>query len=235
MRNNKGITLIALVVTIIILLILAGVSITTLSGNGLFGRAESSAAKYQQASENENSTLSSLMDKYDHYESQTTEMVTVKWTMHIAERGSFINNSSPAEYVNSNYADKQVVAIKPDGTKQLINPYQTADVQLPKGTKLRFYYYRDKTKDYTVFMASEIDAISKAYETHMRIRQESDEADGKLMYAELTLDTNLKVTDGMDEEGTVDDEDAPEQYKNKSYSGWNIVYQTYTDIEPIYR
>ena len=62
MKNNKGITLIALVVTIIILLILAGVSITTLSGNGLFGRAQSGAAKYQEASEEENRTISSILD-----------------------------------------------------------------------------------------------------------------------------------------------------------------------------
>lgn len=68
MKENKGITLIALVVTIIILLILAGVSITTLSGNGLFGRAQSGAAKYQEASEEENRTISSILDKYDRYE-----------------------------------------------------------------------------------------------------------------------------------------------------------------------
>ena len=36
MRNNKGVTLVALVITIIILLILAGVSIATLSDSGLF-------------------------------------------------------------------------------------------------------------------------------------------------------------------------------------------------------
>ncbi len=72
-KENKGITLIALVVTIIILLILAGVSITTLSGNGLFGRAESSAAKYQAASEAENSTISDMLDKYDKYASNEVE------------------------------------------------------------------------------------------------------------------------------------------------------------------
>ena len=39
--NKKGITLIALVVTIIVLLILAGVAIATLTGeNGLFVRAK---------------------------------------------------------------------------------------------------------------------------------------------------------------------------------------------------
>ena len=40
LKNQKGITLIALVVTIIILLILAGISIATLTGeNGLLNKA----------------------------------------------------------------------------------------------------------------------------------------------------------------------------------------------------
>ena len=39
MRNIKGITLIALIITIIILLILAGITITQLTGSGLFGKA----------------------------------------------------------------------------------------------------------------------------------------------------------------------------------------------------
>ena len=43
MTNNKGITLIALVITIIVLLILAGVSIAMLTGqNGILTQANSS-------------------------------------------------------------------------------------------------------------------------------------------------------------------------------------------------
>ncbi len=41
MKKQKGITLIALVITIIVLLILAGISIATLTGeNGILGKAE---------------------------------------------------------------------------------------------------------------------------------------------------------------------------------------------------
>lgn len=46
MKNNKGITLIALVVTIIVLLILAGVSIAMLTGdNGILSRGQEAAYK----------------------------------------------------------------------------------------------------------------------------------------------------------------------------------------------
>ena len=53
-KQAQGITLIALVVTIIVLLILAGVAISlTVGDNGLFRRAENSADTWQEASERE--------------------------------------------------------------------------------------------------------------------------------------------------------------------------------------
>ena len=68
MRKNKGITLIALVVTIIILLILAGVSITMFGNNGLFAKAQLGGEKYNAAQQVENSTIESLIDGYDREE-----------------------------------------------------------------------------------------------------------------------------------------------------------------------
>ena len=48
MRNNKGITLIALVITIIVLLILAGVSIAMLTGNnGILSQATKATSETQ--------------------------------------------------------------------------------------------------------------------------------------------------------------------------------------------
>ena len=44
-NKNKGITLIALVITIIILLILEGISISTLTQTGLFGKAKQAEQK----------------------------------------------------------------------------------------------------------------------------------------------------------------------------------------------
>ncbi len=53
-RKEKGITLIALVVTIILLLILAGVTISQIAGsNGLFQRARQAVEKYKNAAEEE--------------------------------------------------------------------------------------------------------------------------------------------------------------------------------------
>ena len=54
-RREKGITLIALVITIIVLLILAGVTIATLTGdNGILGKANDAKMQTEQAKEDEN-------------------------------------------------------------------------------------------------------------------------------------------------------------------------------------
>lgn len=56
-KNTKGITLIALVITIIILLILAGVTIGTLKNSNIFANAEKAANKYNEEAEKENEIL----------------------------------------------------------------------------------------------------------------------------------------------------------------------------------
>ena len=65
-RSNKAITLVALIITIIILLILAGVSLSMVLGeNGLINKAQSSVNKYQDSSENEQKLLNSIENYMD--------------------------------------------------------------------------------------------------------------------------------------------------------------------------
>ena len=73
MKNNKGITLIALVVTIIVLLILAGVSIAMLSGqNGILNRA--SQATWKSKLGDAESTVALSVSNY------LTDYYAVKYT-----------------------------------------------------------------------------------------------------------------------------------------------------------
>ena len=61
MKETKGITLIALVITIIVLLILAGVTIATLTGeNGILARANEAKTNTEQAEEEELRRLTAL-------------------------------------------------------------------------------------------------------------------------------------------------------------------------------
>ena len=61
MRKNKGITLIALVITIIVLLILAGVAISMLSGeNGILKKAAEAKTKTEESQKKEMTTLTDM-------------------------------------------------------------------------------------------------------------------------------------------------------------------------------
>ena len=68
MRKNKGITLIALVITIIILLILSGISISALTNQGLFKNAKLAKEKAEKEQKKETSLL-------DQYESELNKYV----------------------------------------------------------------------------------------------------------------------------------------------------------------
>lgn len=57
-KKERGITLIALIVTIIVLLILAGVTISlAVSNNGIFDKAKTAGNKYKEAETNEQAGL----------------------------------------------------------------------------------------------------------------------------------------------------------------------------------
>ena len=67
-NSNNGITLIALVITIIVLLILAGVAIATLTGeNGILTRAQDAKNKTEQSQKDEENILNSYEDKINEY------------------------------------------------------------------------------------------------------------------------------------------------------------------------
>ena len=68
LRRNKGITLIALVVTIIVLLILAGISIAMLTGqNGILNRTAEAKEKTEAAQKDEEKTLQGYEDIMAQY------------------------------------------------------------------------------------------------------------------------------------------------------------------------
>ena len=66
-KENLGITLIALVITIIVLLVLAGITIAELSGSGLFEKAKESKEKYKNAQNDENDNIAKYKNEIDTY------------------------------------------------------------------------------------------------------------------------------------------------------------------------
>ena len=88
--SNRGITLIALVITIIVLLILAGVTITALTGdNGILTKATSSVVE---------SELGSITDSLNLYLSNQVINTTLdnsdKSTLYILKENGIIDNNN---------------------------------------------------------------------------------------------------------------------------------------------
>ena len=66
-NKNKGITLVALVITIIILLILAGISISALTNTGIFQKAKDAKQKSADAELDQNTKLDSYEEEISNY------------------------------------------------------------------------------------------------------------------------------------------------------------------------
>ena len=66
-KNSKGITLVALVITIIILLILAGISISALTNTGIFQKAKDAKQKSENAALDQNTKLDEYENEIDKY------------------------------------------------------------------------------------------------------------------------------------------------------------------------
>ena len=95
MKNNKGITLIALVVTIIVLLILAGVSIAMLTGqNGILNRASDAGESTAVANAKEKVTLAINEAITDYYKDTYTGSEATTTTLYSASKAALdkLNN-----------------------------------------------------------------------------------------------------------------------------------------------
>ena len=107
MKNQKGITLIALVITIIVLLILAGITIAMLTGeNGLLGKSQTAVAdnaiggaKDAVSTEVQAAMATYLENKYANNDNTTTAISTItthltkKWDT-IATTGATISDAT---------------------------------------------------------------------------------------------------------------------------------------------
>ena len=70
MKNKRGITLIALVVTIVVLLILAGITINTvIDRNGILGKAQQTQNDIENTITESQGKLDNLMDEYNEISS----------------------------------------------------------------------------------------------------------------------------------------------------------------------
>ena len=101
-KKNKGITLVALVITIIILLILAGISISALTNTGIFAKAKDAQSKSALADAKEKMTLLLNEWQMDHVISTKTleKFLQEKVTDKTIEEYKKLDNGNYEVYIN---------------------------------------------------------------------------------------------------------------------------------------
>ena len=101
MKTQKGITLVALIITIVVLLILAVVSINAIQNNGIIDKTQGVTEKYNQAQTNEYGTLGGYETMLNTYNPSTNVekfSFTISGTTYYAEKGM-----TWGEWVESEY------------------------------------------------------------------------------------------------------------------------------------
>ncbi len=71
MKNEKGITLVALIITIIVLLILAVVTISAVNEGSLFSHANNAATSYSKAQDEENTMIANWLTELAKHDKNT--------------------------------------------------------------------------------------------------------------------------------------------------------------------
>ena len=94
LRNKKGITLIALVITIIVLLILAGVSITMISSQDGILKKATSAKDAQKSAQDKESSQMAAMENMMEYETIETVTDVSKLTTELPKMTKYVDNTS---------------------------------------------------------------------------------------------------------------------------------------------
>lgn len=137
-KNKNGITLISLVVTIIVLLILAGVSIGTLFDvDGLFGKANEATTRWNNAKQGEQEQLGNLTNKIEKFESEDEELKN--WKLDDKDHKS---PYYPGSYPNNAYLHES----KKYGENIKAIKIVIVDCQLEQGCKYDYGLFLDSDK-----------------------------------------------------------------------------------------
>lgn len=171
-EKNSGITLIALVITIIILIILAGVSINLLfDEDGIIVKAKEGTENYKNAEENELNVLIGYEDKLQDEITKSTI-----YTDSVGKEVRIPNGFTVSTYTAEKKVDDGLVVTAPDGSKFVWIPVENPvlDVQ-------------DKTTDADINAA--IDAEIAAGRYPMAIKINSTDYKGVLYSFSLDAST----------------------------------------------
>ncbi|MCL2859964.1 MAG: hypothetical protein FWF46_05305 [Oscillospiraceae bacterium] len=118
-RKEKGITLIALIITVIVMLILAGVAIGALTGsNGLIGKVQSSANKYNAAAYKEQLDTDIIDAQMQFWQANSNASTPTDLTSVLEEKGYAVTDNGDG-----------TITVEKDGGTAVINSDFTTTVE----------------------------------------------------------------------------------------------------------
>lgn len=108
-KGNKGITLIVLVITVVIMLILAGVAISVIvDGEGLFGKSKQAVETYKNSIQNEENIINELLDDLTYHDpsgANDPKLLTGMKPVIFNEDGTTVEVTDKSKWYN--YSKKQ--------------------------------------------------------------------------------------------------------------------------------
>ena len=105
LKRKNGITLVALIVTIVILLILAGITIIQLNNSGLLKNTKIAKEKYANSQNDENATIDDYSNQIGNYEVAGNGRDTVTISKEEYEKLKNANNYSTEEKIVGTWID----------------------------------------------------------------------------------------------------------------------------------
>jgi type II secretory pathway pseudopilin PulG len=172
LKNEKGITLIALVITIIVIIILAAISVTMLTGeNGILNQAGRAKEKTADAENDENAILSRMNDFIDEYtgtEEESNSMKIVVISDDSGWCGLPIIPSEEDDYV-IDWGDGTTTSSTEYESKVIGKVASTTLFRIASGEEggeeeyIVYHTYENKDTEYTIKITGTLKSLNNSY------------------------------------------------------------------------
>lgn len=185
-KNSEGITLVALVITIVILLILAGISISTLTNTGIFEKAQDAKKKSLEADEKEKISISVTEAQLGNkgYQELTAENLQSSISSSFKDKTTnVISNGDGSFTVIIKDSEEREYTIESDGTISL-GKYDKWD------GKSSTEPTEKTSNEIHIYTASELKWLAN------QVNNEGNTFDGYTIYLENNLDLGAREKDG---------------------------------------
>ena len=201
LKENKGITLIALIITIIVLLILAVVTISAVNEGNIFAHANNAVTKYNSAATEENSFVANYLTEMGKYDGETKKIIGKYYHSALIGNDEFAITITPTTITGGefDYDDINNVSYTLNGNNLTIS-YELYDEDEYYDEEDTYYinedglmFSIDGEDSYLIYIKSDATNVSYSLLDGMKFQRESetrecsnhvctDEEDGECSY-----------------------------------------------------